>query len=205
VQAAGGTVFRSDMILAHSRYAGQLNVPDMFTRLLLSIITTGIAPASFYREDTQDIGRRAHYDGLPVDFLAEAVDTLGARNSAEYLTYNMVNPHDDGISLDTFVDWLTDAGHPIRRIGDYEDWFTRFETALRALPENRRQQSLLPILDSVRQPDRPLPGTEIPADRFRAAVQKAGAGDGLAYQDIPHVSADLIVKYVTDLRQLDLL
>ncbi|MBS2079336.1 SDR family oxidoreductase, partial [Mycobacterium tuberculosis] len=27
-------VFRSDMILAHSRYAGQLNVPDAFTRLM---------------------------------------------------------------------------------------------------------------------------------------------------------------------------
>ena len=37
-------VFRSDMILAHSRYAGQLNVPDAFTRLLISLLSTGIAP-----------------------------------------------------------------------------------------------------------------------------------------------------------------
>jgi Male sterility protein/Phosphopantetheine attachment site len=36
-------VFRSDMILAHSRYSGQLNVPDMFTRLLFSLLATGIA------------------------------------------------------------------------------------------------------------------------------------------------------------------
>ncbi|HEY4460844.1 MAG TPA: carboxylic acid reductase, partial [Pseudonocardiaceae bacterium] len=43
--------FRSDLILAHSRYAGQLNVPDMFTRLLLSLIVTGIAPRSFYGTD----------------------------------------------------------------------------------------------------------------------------------------------------------
>ena len=29
-------VFRPGMILAHSRYAGQLNVPDIFTRLIFS-------------------------------------------------------------------------------------------------------------------------------------------------------------------------
>jgi fatty acid CoA ligase FadD9 len=45
------------------------------------------------------------------------------------------NPHDDGISLDTFVDWLVDAGHEIQRIGDYNEWLTRFETTLKALPE----------------------------------------------------------------------
>jgi fatty acid CoA ligase FadD9 len=56
------TVFRSDLILAHSRYTGQLNVSDLFTRLLLSVLATGIAPDSFYRSEN---GMRptAHYDG----------------------------------------------------------------------------------------------------------------------------------------------
>jgi fatty acid CoA ligase FadD9 len=36
------------MILAHSRYVGQINVPDMFTRWLFSLIVSGIAPRSFY-------------------------------------------------------------------------------------------------------------------------------------------------------------
>ena len=72
-------VFRSDMILAHSRYAGQLNVPDMFTRLLLSLVATGIAPRSFYQTDAQGNRPRAHYDGLPVDFTAEAITALGAQ------------------------------------------------------------------------------------------------------------------------------
>lgn len=45
-------VFRSDMILAHSRYAGQFNLTDMFSRLLLSLLATGIAPKSFYRTDS---------------------------------------------------------------------------------------------------------------------------------------------------------
>ena len=43
-------VFRSDMILAHTRFAGQLNVPDAFTRLLQSILVTGIAPAVVLRD-----------------------------------------------------------------------------------------------------------------------------------------------------------
>jgi len=44
-------VFRCDMILADTTYAGQLNQPDMFTRLILSLVTTGIAPGSFYELD----------------------------------------------------------------------------------------------------------------------------------------------------------
>lgn len=43
-----------------------------------------------------------------------------------------MNPHDDGVSLDVFVDWVIDAGHVIHRIDDYDNWLGRFETALRA-------------------------------------------------------------------------
>ena len=45
------SVFRSGMILAHRSYAGQLNVPDMFTRLIFSVLATGLAPTSFYERD----------------------------------------------------------------------------------------------------------------------------------------------------------
>ena len=30
--------------------------------------------------------------------------------------YHVVNPYDDGISMDTFVDWLVEAGYPIARV-----------------------------------------------------------------------------------------
>ncbi|MFI8887612.1 carboxylic acid reductase [Streptomyces sp. NPDC053813] len=188
--------FRSDMILAHSRYHGQLNVPDLFTRLLLSLLATGIAPASFYRTDD-----RAHYDGLPADFTAEAVTALGARATEGYRTFHVLNPHDDGISLDTFVDWLIEAGHPIRRIDDYGEWLARITAALRALPEKQRQHSLLPLLHAFAQPEEGVPGSAIPADRFHAAVHAAKVGPG---KDIPQLSASLITKYVTDLRLLGL-
>ncbi|MQY26687.1 carboxylic acid reductase [Nocardia aurantia] len=196
------SVFRSDMILAHSYYAGQLNVVDMFTRLLLSILATGLAPKSFYRTDSAGHRQRAHYDGLPADFTAEAITALGVASGAGYHTYDVLNPHDDGISLDQFVDWLIDEGHPIRRFEHYDEWFARFETALLGLPQQQRQQSVLPLLQAYRNPAPPTRGATLPADLFRAAVRRADLGpDG----DIPHLTPALIHKYVTDLHLLKLL
>ena len=76
------SVFRCDMILADTTYAGQLNLPDMFTRMMLSLVATGIAPRSFYELDADGNRQRAHYDGLPVEFIAEAISTLGAQRAS---------------------------------------------------------------------------------------------------------------------------
>ncbi|MFJ7277266.1 carboxylic acid reductase [Kitasatospora sp. NPDC098663] len=193
-------VFRSNLILAHPRYRGQLNVPDVFTRLLLSLLATGIAPGSFYARGTGDGG--GHYDALPVDFTAQAVAALGDDTREGYRTFNIVNPHEDGISLDTFVDWLVAAGHPLTRIHDYDEWLDRFESAIRALPDRQRQHSLLPLLHAFAAPSEPLPGSALPAVRFRAAVRAAALNEE---NDIPHLSRDLITKYVADLRAQHLL
>ena len=52
------------------------------------------------------------------------------------------------------------------------------------------------------QPAEPIRGSFAPTDRFRAAVQEAKIGPD---NDIPHVSAPIIIKYVTDLQLLGLL
>ncbi|MDD4867909.1 MAG: thioester reductase domain-containing protein, partial [Mycobacterium sp.] len=213
-------VFRCDMILADTGYVGQLNLPDMFTRLILSVVATGIAPGSFYELDENGNRRRAHYDGLPVEFIAAAISTLGAQvpdnldddvhgkvhgkvsEGDGFRTYHVMNPYDDGIGLDEYIDWLIEAGYPIRRVPGYARWLHRFETALRSLPERQRQYSLLPLLHSYQKPQKPLRGSLAPTDRFRAAVQKAKIGPD---KDIPHVSPEIIVKYATDLRLLGLL
>ena len=195
-------VFRCDMILADTTYAGQLNLPDMFTRLMLSLVATGIAPGSFYELDADGNRQRAHYDGLPVEFISEAISSLGAQVVDGYQTYHVMNPYDDGIGLDEYVDWLIDAGYSIQRVGDYGTWLQRFETTLRALPDRQRQYSLLPLLHNYQKPQTPINGSMAPTDRFRAAVQEAKIGPD---KDIPHVSEPVIVKYITDLQLLELL
>lgn len=195
-------VFRSDLILAHQRYSGQLNLPDMFTRLIYSLLITGLAPHSFYPLGADGGRSRAHYDGLPVDFVAQAITTLGAAHTDGYVSYDVMNPHDDGISLDVFVDWLIDAGHDIHRIRDYEDWLDRFAVALRQLPAERRQHSVLPLLHAFTRPETPLTGAAAPTDVFRSAVRDAGIG---ADRDIPHITTALIAKYAADLREHGLL
>ncbi|WP_328810132.1 carboxylic acid reductase [Rhodococcus sp. NBC_00294] len=206
------TVFRSDMILAHPRWTGQLNVPDIFTRTVLSLIATGIAPETFYRQDTgapvDDAGRpRAHYDGLPADFTAAAITELGGSATSGHRTFDVLNPHDDGISLDTVVDWIIQSGRTIRRIADYDTWFAEFSDALESLPSAQRSASVLPLRHAYARPDLPTAGSPLPAEVFRAAVRDTSTpGSALAdIDDIPHLSRDLVAKYVRDLEALGLI
>lgn len=206
-------VFRCGMILADTSYAGQLNMSDWVTRMVLSLMATGIAPRSFYEPDSEGNRQRAHFDGLPVTFVAEAIAVLGARvagsSLAGFATYHVMNPHDDGIGLDEYVDWLIEAGYPIRRIDDFAEWLQRFEASLGALPDRQRRHSVLPMLlasNSQRlQPLKPTRGCSAPTDRFRAAVRAAKVGSDKDNPDIPHVSAPTIINYVTNLQLLGLL
>ncbi|OBJ51342.1 non-ribosomal peptide synthetase, partial [Mycobacterium sp. 1423905.2] len=202
-------VFRCDMILAEATYAGQLNVTDIVSRVVLSLVATGIAPRSFYRLDSDGNRQRAHFDGLPVDFVATAITALSTCEGNEFQTYHVMNPHDDGIGIDEYVDWLIEAGCPIQRVDDFGEWAQRFETALRALPDRQRRHSVLPMLllrgaEHLR-PLEPVVGSLAPTDRFRAAVKEAKIGPDSDNPDIPHVTSSVIVKYFTDLHRLGLL
>ncbi|OBH51703.1 non-ribosomal peptide synthetase [Mycobacterium colombiense] len=199
-------VFRSGMILAGTTYAGQLNLSDMVTRMVLSVVATGVAPRSFYRLDAQGDRQRTHYDGLPVEFVAEAIATLGAQVVEGFETYHVMNQHDDGIGLDEYVDWLIEAGYSIERVDDFGEWLRRFETGLRALPDRLREHSILGVLLSTNslqlQPAEPIPASVVSTERFRAAVQDAKVGPD---NDIPHVTPTVIGQYATGLELLGLL
>jgi thioester reductase-like protein len=174
--------------------------------MVLSVVATGVAPRSFYQLDAQGNRQRAHFDGLPVEFVAEAIATLGAQVLDGFETYHVMNTHDDGIGLDEYVDWLVEAGYPIERIDDFGEWLHRFETGLRALPDRQREHSILGVLlltnSNNLQPAEPVYGSGPPTDRFRSAVQGAKVGSD---NDIPHVSPAVIVQYVIGLQQLGLL
>jgi fatty acid CoA ligase FadD9 len=190
-------VYRGDMMLAHRRYAGQINVPDIFTRLLLSLIATGIAPRSFYRGQNR---HRAHYDGLPVDFIARAVIELASHDLTGIHTYHVSNNHNDGISLDTFVGWLEDEGFHFDRVADYADWLSRFEAKLRSLPESARHNSVLPVLESVRL-ERDSNQPAVDSSEFLRGLA-AASSTGIS---VPQLTREFIKKCISDLSILGLL
>jgi hypothetical protein len=70
------------------------------------------------------------------------------------------------------------------------------------LPQLERQHAVLPVPHYYQQPEKPLRGAMVSTERFRAAVQEAKVGPE---KDIPHLTAELIVKYITDLGLLGLL
>lgn len=164
-------VFRSDMVLAHPRWRGQVNLPDVFTRLIWSVLTTGIAPVSFVKRGPDGERLASHYDGLPADFTAAAINEIGASLTAGYHTFNVVNPHDDGVSLDTFIDWLSEDGHTIERVPNYAEWANRFREALGELPDEDRARSVLPLMQAFAAPEEPHAGSLIPSHAFSKAVR----------------------------------
>jgi fatty acid CoA ligase FadD9 len=191
-------VFRPGMILAHSHYAGQLNVPDMFTRMLFSLAVTGVAPATFYAQNLSNGRPKARYEGFAVDFLADAITAISAARPDGFRSYNLANPHPNFVSFDEFVDWMIEAGCQIERIADYDDWFRRFETALHLLPEDQRAHSLLQIVEPYRRPQHPGMGAGVSCERFSRGAEDAGF-------PVPRLGAPLIHKYVADLKHIGLL
>lgn len=193
-------VFRSDMILAHQQFKGQINSADMLTRLLFSIITTGLAPASFYQKNENGSPSKAHYDGVPVDVIANAVVEVCDTKQTGLQVLNVQNYHQmDGVSLDSFVDWIESAGYKIQRISDHKKWFERMEDKLNTLPEAQKQQSALDILIAY---SRPYPQVSNPSgcDNFKTLIQTINSGS-----DIPHLSESYIHKCLTDMQLLGIL
>lgn len=184
-------VFRCSMLLPHRLFPGHVNSQDVLSRLLASLIDTGLAPGSFYTGDAQ----HAHFDGLPVDFVAHATTRIHPETRT-FRTFNVVNPNPDNVSIDTFVTWLVEAGFPIRYIDDYDEWFYRTHTALRALPDSVRHQTLFDLPSVFAHPSPAIPGSMFPADMFCATVRDTLAADGA----IPTVEGVHIVRLAEALR-----
>jgi fatty acid CoA ligase FadD9 len=191
-------IFRCGMILPHRRFHGQINVDDIFTRLLYSVIVTAVAPTSFYFPKPDGTRAKAHYDGLPVDFTAAAIVGIGAIPHVDVRTLNVLNQHaEEGISLDVFVDWIEAIGYSVTRLVDYDEWFNRFELLLRKLPDGKRQISSLPVIESLRHPSntsKPIPACGRFNNELRALNVQA-----------PHLTKEYIGKCLDDMSRLGLI
>ncbi|MEP4484266.1 MAG: thioester reductase domain-containing protein [Halioglobus sp.] len=192
-------ILRGNMMLAHKDYVGQINTADMFTRLLYSIITTGLAPYSFYPLSEEGSRQPAHYDGLPVDVVAASV--VGAASTAhqQYRCFNINNYHDDGMSLDSFTDWIESAGYAVTRMEDYSQWYKRFKDKLTTLPEEQKKYSALDILAAFETPNQLGADQDIACNNFK---QMAGA---LFETGLPHLDEPFIHKCLADMRHLGLI
>ncbi|MEM6321278.1 MAG: thioester reductase domain-containing protein [Bacteroidota bacterium] len=188
-------VFRSDMILAHQEFVGQINTADMLTRLLFSIIQTGLAPTSFYKKDLQNPSAKGHYDGVPVDVIAAAVVGVYRYQNKSYQTFNVQNFYQqDGISLDNFVDWVETAGYPTQRL-EHSEWFARIKDKLTTLPEAQRSLSALDILMAYSRPYS-VKSTSADCRQFKKLVNDLSI-------TVPHLSESYIHKCLTDMKLLE--
>lgn len=196
------SVFRCSMIMPPRSFIGQVNAGDFLTRLFQSVVVTGLAPRSFYAGTTGRPGGKAggdgtakrHFDGLPVDFVAQSIVAIGMQLRDGYLTTHVVNGyHDDGVSLDTMVDWITAAGYAVKRCDDYAAWLRAFRDKLEALGPAEQQRSVLPILHQWEQPIR----GDLAFDN-RQLRERLGALAGRPVE-VPRIDAEYVRQYLKNM------
>ncbi|HEY4181389.1 MAG TPA: thioester reductase domain-containing protein [Kofleriaceae bacterium] len=134
------TVSRCSMVLPHSTLA-EVNEGDGFARIVYGLARTHLAPASFYADDYTGV---RHYDGLPVDVVAEFVAALATSSAHGLAVYHVSNPQRE-VSLDTIVGWIEAAGTRFERL-PYAAWFEQFRAALDALPDEEQRRTPLAII-----------------------------------------------------------
>jgi fatty acid CoA ligase FadD9 len=167
-----------------------------------SVVHAGLAPESFY--ERQAGVPSPHLDGLPADFIAEAIAAIAVdRDARGYAVYHVNNVHwDDGVSLDTVVRRLERRGYPLARLADHPTWYQRFERALRELDAARQAASSLPILEQWRAPLETARRRRVDAAAFRARVQALRPH---GHDDVPYLDDDYFDRCLDDLQALGLI
>jgi fatty acid CoA ligase FadD9 len=203
LQARSGVpvaVFRPSMILPPRSFAGQINADDFLTRLLGSVVATGLAPGSFYAQAAYArAARRPHFDGLPVDVVASDIAAVALATREGYATYHVVEGHaDDGVSLDTFIDWVQRAGYPVRRVADHSAWVRAFRERLEALAPSDQPHTALPVLGLY---ERPM-GHDLALDNGRLRERLGVLGEPA---EMPHIDEPAIRRYLASMADAGLI
>ncbi len=183
------SAFRPSMIMPPRSFAGQVNTEDFLTRLLQSLIVTGIAPCSFYLPSVTC----RHFDGLPVDVVARDIAAVALATTDGYATYHVVDGHlNDGVSLDTFVEWVQRAGYPVIRIDDHDVWLHTLRERLEALTASEQQHSALAALKAWEHPI----GRELALDNSRLRERLQALGEP---PEMPHIDERTLRRYVENM------
>ncbi len=186
-------IFRGDMMLAHRDYAGYVNIDDMFTRLLYSIVQTGLAPASFFTPSSA--GEKPTYNGTPVDVVSQVVAECADVGEQGVATYTISTVGSGfGNSLDDFVEWLIELGCSIEHIGDHQDWVRRFEQKMNTMGDVEKGRSALALMSAYRKPW-PADRRALECPNYSALVKKLNISDQRL-----ELGKSLIEKYLTDMR-----
>ncbi|HWU26481.1 MAG TPA: hypothetical protein VN154_08775, partial [Rhizomicrobium sp.] len=93
---------------------------------------------------------------------------------------------------------IDEAGYGIERVPSYARWFERFDAKLRALPEEKRQRSILPVIRAFAQP-RPAESRPAGSANFVDAVR------ALPQREVPRLDRELLLKSLKDMQQLGLI
>ncbi len=195
-------IFRSNLILPPLSFRGQINAGDFFTRLIYSLVHTGLRPASFYKRATATMPK-PHLDGLPVDFIAQAIAAISLGQSSGYTRYHVSNTHwNDGVSLDSVADRLQARGYTLTQIPDHAQWFQHFRRSLEAMDPDQQAPSSLPIIAQWATPLATEKRQRIDASQFRARVQSLCP---MGCRDIPLLDDAYLDACIGDIIDLGLI
>jgi fatty acid CoA ligase FadD9 len=176
------------MLLPPRGYVGQVNAGDFLTRLLHDVVVTGIAPRSFYAASAAP-----RFDGVPVDFAARSIAAIARATEPGASVFHVVaGRKSEGVSLDTLVDWVAQAGYPVKRMVDHAAWIRAFQERLGGLREEDQQRSTLPIL---RMWERPIERTLAFDDRH-LLDRLTSLGEG---EEAPRVDFLFVQQYLKNM------
>lgn len=190
-------IFRCGMLLPDTGVRNQANADDFLARLLLSLVTTNMAPASFYQTGANPLDTRSFY-GLPVNHVARFIAALGWQAAPGTEAFHVVNRHGESASLDQIVEWLVDEGFPLERLGDHAHWFGQFSAALQRLEPTWRNRTSLPIVHQWKMPLNTAAQNRFDTFAFEQRFAQLSTLIDLPSR-VPYVSRDDVRRYISDL------
>lgn len=195
-------VFRCGMLLPHSTLRGFVNLEDVFSRFLVSLTGTGIAPPSF--QFARRPGETSVFRGVPVDVAARSIAGISLGEERGYVLYHVLSDRNDAPSLDQLVQWVRELGHPIVTAASTEAWQQAFAARLEALNGRTRAYSLY---SSIYQLDDLKDLLNQPEFDTRNFAEKARLLEGLPADGgaVSSIDRGFISNYLTELGQAGLI